>query len=215
MDLKVTALDKLLDYVASGIGSIAGSMMAPWRARQRVKAQMIEAKGAADILQIRAEAQLQARDRFLTDSTDFKGVLDITDSVNQKIQFQERKRLANTINVVGNAAELLHGVEVTNGDPDHDWTARFFNHVQDVSSEEMQLLWAKVLAGEVAKPGTTSLLTLDVLRNLDQSTARLFQRFCSICMFLDDGVKVFDARVPSFGGDVTQNEHREYGLGFS
>ena len=49
------------------------------------------------------------------------------------------------------AARQLGDKSVANSDPDHDWTARFFNGVQDVSSKEMQLLWAKVLAGEVER----------------------------------------------------------------
>ena len=99
--------------------------------------------------------------------------------------------------------------------PDHDWTARFFNDIQDVSSEEMQSLWAKVLAGEVEKPGSTSIQTLSILKNLDQATARLFGKLCSICISLRlDGNQFIDARVPSLGGDAGSNALQEYGLDF-
>ena len=62
VNLNVPALEKLLDYTASGIGSVAGSMLASWKARQEVQAQLIAAKGDADALLIQAEAQSRARE---------------------------------------------------------------------------------------------------------------------------------------------------------
>ena len=41
---------------------------------------------------------------------------------------------------------------------------------------EMQLIWAQLLAGEVAEPGTFSLRTLQLVRNLQESDARLFRK---------------------------------------
>ena len=49
------------------------------------------------------------------------------------------KRLANLEAVVGRAAVNLGDKEVPETEPDHDWAARFFAEVQDVSSEEMQV----------------------------------------------------------------------------
>ena len=144
-------------------------------------------------------------------------VLDIAQTVNQRIRFQEEKRQRNLVAVVHQAAEELGNgdKEVPNEPTDHDWTARFFDDVQDVSSPEMQLLWAKVLAGEVEKPGNTSIRTLSILRNLDQRTANLFRTLCSVCMLLKLGGSQFiDARVPSLGGNAGSNALQAYGLGF-
>ena len=41
----VRALDKLLDYTASGIGAVAGPMLATWRARREAAALQIAAQG--------------------------------------------------------------------------------------------------------------------------------------------------------------------------
>ena len=134
----------------------------------------------------------------------------------QRLQYQEQKRQINIKSVVGQTAELLGDKSVADIEPDHDWTARFFNDVQDVSSEEMQSLWAKILAGEVERPGSTSIRALGILKNLDKSTARLFERFCSACVFLiPDGIIFIDARVPSLGGNAGQNSLQPYGLSFS
>ena len=216
INLNIPAIEKLLDYVASGIGSIAGPYLAPWKARQEAKSKLIAAEGDASILTIQAEAQAQARDMLISLDTNITGELTIASAVEQRIQFQEQKRQVNIKSVVQQAADQLGDKEVADSEPDHDWTARFFNEVQDVSSEEMQSLWAKVLAGEVQHPGSTSIRTLGILKDLDRNTAQLFRKFCSACMFLTpDGNHIMDARVPSLGGNAASNALKSYGLGFS
>ena len=54
----------------------------------------------------------------------------------QRIQFQEEKRQSNIETVVRHAASELEDKHVEDHEPDHDWTARFFNDVQDVSTKE-------------------------------------------------------------------------------
>ena len=118
--------------------------------------------------------------------------------------------------VVAQAADELGDALVKDSEPDHDWTARFFNDVQDVSSEQMQLLWARVLAGEVRRRGSTTLRTLGILKNLDQTTADHFRTLCSLCLFhyaTGSGI-ADDARVCSLGGDAAQNYLADYGLDF-
>ena len=211
----VPGLEKLIDVVASGIGSVAGPMLAPWRARREREAKLIEAEGAAKVLSIHAQAQADARRVLASDGSTVSGEIDLAEGVRQRIEFQERKRQANIVAVVNRAALELGDLTVPAAEPDHDWTARFFGEVQDVSSEDMQILWANVLAGEVREPGTTSMRTLGILKDLDATTARLFARLCSAAVYLmgPDG-EALDARVPSLGGNAEQNALAEYGLGF-
>lgn len=217
MNLSVPALEKLVDYTASGIGSVAGPMLAPWKARREAEAKMITARGDATALRIQADAQAKARDALLPQDTRVTGALDISHVIAQRVQFQEEKRQANIESVVRQAAEHLGDKRVADSEPDHDWTARFFSEVQDVSSAEMQLLWARVLAGQVEREGSTSIRTLQVLRNLDRSTANLFRTFCSMCVFFPGGQKTnfADARVPSLGGHAGSNALQKYGLSYS
>jgi len=219
-------LTKLVDYFASGIGSVAGSMMATWRARREAEAtriaaqgdadtQRILAEGQSDALQVVAKATADARELLSSQFTTTQGQLSVGEMVTQRIQFQEEKRQVNLLSVLNKATEELGDGVVTDHEPDHDWTARFFNDVQDVSSEEMQTLWAKILAGEVQRPGSTSIRTLSILRNLDKETATLFERFCSACVSLQPDKRVFiDARVPSLGGRPGENALQKYGLSY-
>lgn len=66
---------------------------------------------------------------------------------------------------------------------DFDWFIRFYEAVGNISNEEMQDLWAKILAGEISHPSTYSLRTIDILKNLNKADAILFERICmhSIC----------------------------------
>ena len=211
----VRALSKLLDYTASGIGAVAGPMLAPWQARREAAALRITAEGQADALRSIAAAQSDARDALASASSNFQVEIDIAETVRQRIQFQEEKRQGNIGAVVGQTAELLGDNDVPDQEPDHDWTARFFNYIQDVSSEEMQLLWAKVLAGQIEQPGSISIRALSILRNMDQASAKLFQVLRSACItFAPDGLQILDARVPSLGRNAGENSLQEFGLPF-
>ena len=57
-----------------------------------------------------------------------------------------------------------------------DWLLRWRDCAANVSSDELQSLWGKVLAGEVKAPGRYSLRTLEFLRNLSQNEARAIER---------------------------------------
>lgn len=57
-----------------------------------------------------------------------------------------------------------------------DWLLRWRDCAAGVSSEELQSLWGKVLAGEVRNPGRYSLRTLEFLRNLSQDEAKAIEK---------------------------------------
>lgn len=57
-----------------------------------------------------------------------------------------------------------------------DWLSTWREYVGRVSSEELQRLWASVLAGEVKAPGTFSLRTLEFLRTLSKAEAEKIAR---------------------------------------
>ena len=148
--LKVPALEKLLDYVASGVGAIAGPMLANWRANKEGRAKLTSARYDADALHIEAEsrartiaiisdAQAKARSSVETSSDSSYGTMEITrEDITQSIEFQTQKRLANVRSVMEDAADDLGDKEIIDHEPNHDWTARFFNYAQDVSSEDIR-----------------------------------------------------------------------------
>lgn len=61
---------------------------------------------------------------------------------------------------------------------DVDWRAHFFDKCRIVHDEDMQNLWAKILAGEANKPGTYSKRTVNFVAELDKREAELFTNLC-------------------------------------
>ncbi len=205
--MSILGTEKLFEVTANGIGSVAGRLLATWKANKDGEARVIAAQADARVLQIRAQAHKEARELLVANQNHGEPTeIEIGETITERVRYREQRRLSNIESVVSRAAVDLEGKQIDDNDVDHDWVARFFNDVQDVSSDEMHVLWGKVLAGEVERPGTTSLRTLGILRDLDQLTANLFARFCSACVFgfLEDGTLI-DARVPSLGVHAATN----------
>ena len=97
-----------------------------------------------------------------------------------------------------------------------DWLNSFEEEARQKSTEDMQLLFGRILAGEIRKPGTCSIRAVKILGELDQNVAILFKKLCSVCVVL--GVPkskyIIDVRAPSLGGNAGSNALRKYGLGF-
>lgn len=61
---------------------------------------------------------------------------------------------------------------------DEDWLNVFERYADDASTERMQNLWGRVLAGEIRKPGRYSMRTLRFLSEFSQSDGLTFAEFC-------------------------------------
>ena len=92
-----------------------------------------------------------------------------------------------------------------------DWLNTFEVEARLKSTEEMQTLFGKILAGEIRKPGSYSTRTVRILGSLDQSVANHFKTLSSMCI----STQFQDVRAPSLGGNASDNALREYGLDFA
>jgi len=59
-----------------------------------------------------------------------------------------------------------------------DWIANFFDKCRLISDDEMQRLWARILAGEANSPGKFSKRTVGLLASMDKSDASMFSTLC-------------------------------------
>ncbi len=97
------------------------------------------------------------------DTSDAKQLMQRSNIRLQNLQIQKERNIES---VIGKTALELEGKEADiNDEVDKDWLNRYFNIVEDISDEDMQNLWAKILAGEILKPKTNSLRLLDFLKN--------------------------------------------------
>ena len=91
-------------------------------------------------------------------------------------KIKKENNLYNTLNFTMNEFENISKDEVSDEKVDKDWITRFFDTVENISNESLQILWAKILAGEIKKPNTYSLRTLELLKNISFKDAELFSK---------------------------------------
>lgn len=61
-----------------------------------------------------------------------------------------------------------------------EWLERFMDSARFVSSEEMQLIWGKILANEFENAGTTPPNMIRVLSEITPNLAQVFRKLCSM-----------------------------------
>lgn len=95
---------------------------------------------------------------------------------------KETRRQANAGAVALEALENLRALPAPDGEAppaddqgperlDDDWLNQLSRYAEDASSENLQQLWGRVLAGEVQRPGSFSRHTLRFVAELDKHTA--------------------------------------------
>ena len=95
----------------------------------------------------------------------------------QRAIAEAERRQRNLEQVYLNAASDIDDIEANSENPIYDdWLTRLNSIAQDISDPEMQIIWGKILAGEYKKPGSYSLRTLEVIRNLTREDAQVFEQ---------------------------------------
>lgn len=96
------------------------------------------------------------------------------DKVAQYVLTRNKQKVDNVEKIISKAEQHFSPDENISNDPvENDWMARFLNIAEDISDENLQDIWGRILAGEIKKPKSYSLRTLEVLRNLSKDEAEL------------------------------------------
>jgi hypothetical protein len=165
-----TGLPKSVAKLVDTIGEQAGLFLKPMHilgtSAAEADARVAVAKADAGI------AVFEVRNKL--------AIRDVDDRAEERVRRREARRQQNIEAIAAQAAEELERSIVSEQAVDEDWVARFLEHSQDIRNEQMRSLWARILAGEVAKPGSFSLKTLALARVMDEDDANLFTRFCSM-----------------------------------
>ena len=174
--LDAKPLEKLIEVISSGIGTI-----------YRPRAIRKEAEAEAYKIEIveRAKAKALAEGKEID--------ADIQERIQERLFYRETRRQHNIDNVSQIAAEQLKNEDSVSNEPvNADWASRFFNIVEDISDQEMQTLWGRILAGEVKQPKSFSIRTLELLKNLSKEEAETFTKFAQIALNSGNSSFVFD-----------------------
>jgi len=165
------SLSKLIDAVSSHVGI----RHEPARI---IKTAKTEAKAA--IIRTKANAKVK----------------DIEWRVNNRLLHREFRRQKNIESItMGSLPHLPE--QVSEEQPNENWVCEFFNSCQDVGDAEMQILWSKILAGEISNPGKYSMRTLNLLKTLTEAEVHLFTKFCKF-VWSNRGVHIYTNRTDEY-----------------
>lgn len=132
---------------------------------------------------------------------------DLHERTLRRMMYENAMQQLNRETAVGYAAAELIGEEQVSDTPvDPDWLTRYFRTVQDISRKDAQLIYGKILAGEIKQPGTFSARTIDFLATLTQYEGQQFRELCTFCLLRDNTtpqVVLFDTKAQEKGHNIT------------
>ena len=104
----------------------------------------------------------------------YSETITIHEKIKRKKEVLAHRKFKNLESILGKALDfcLDDGKEE---DLDPDWFFSFVKMAEDIFSPAMQELWGKIFAVETARPGSFSLKTLGLLKQLTQKDAQIFR----------------------------------------
>lgn len=186
-------LTKLIETVSCGVGKL----YEPTHIKRLAKAKAEEIKLISDTVTDNLCLPISYKNGEI--GIDVTDANELVQRAQNRFLFQQMKKQQNIEAVVAHAyAELDKAKTVSSIPVDEDWISSFFDFVANVSNEQMQILWGKVLAGEVAKPDSFSIRTLDILRKMTQEDARAFSNIVPFILKCpgDKEVTYYDFFIP-------------------
>ena len=155
----------LIEKVSDAVGGVAK----PWQIQRVAKA---EAERALTI------AQLE---------------IDVTDLHRRAALRWVQEETKNQVNIesIRDQASPHLNKDAELGKIEDDFLRNFFEKCRIVSDEQMQDIWARILAGEANNPGAFSRKTINVLSDMEKSDAELFAAMCSHSWQFPKGLHLF------------------------
>lgn len=149
-------LSKPANTLIEKVSSAIGGVFEPWQIKRVAKAE-------AEASLIKAKSEIE--------------VTDLHRRAMHRFVEEEATRQENMEQITQKAILKLEDTSNPNMIED-DWITNFFDKSRIVSDDEMQDLWASVLAGESNSPGRYSKRTVNFLGDLDKRDAELFLSLC-------------------------------------
>ena len=160
-------LDKLVETIANATGLTAlGTIM---NARGEAKAQAYLAKMKAETDAEVEILRLQGQEK-----------------VAQYVLARNIQKVDNVEEIVSRAKQQFARDEQVSKEPvAKDWITRFLDIAEEISDKDLQDIWGRILAGEIKKPRSYSLRTLEVMRNMSKDEALLIMKASTYQIALD------------------------------
>lgn len=148
--------NRILDKIAGATGIIFGA----YKEKQRAKSNFLA--------EINNRRDLSNIDK-LAITSNYKKIL---------------KEYENQNDIVNKALELLNKPvnEYRIDSIDNTWIMNFMDYIKNICDEELKIIWSKILAGELEKPGKYSLRTLEEVKKISKKDAELFSKLAGFIM---------------------------------
>lgn len=166
---------KLVEAIASAIGTVYEPTRKRRDARAEADAKLIAAQGEIDLADLRERAGLRQ-------------------------QHVEIRRQNNLELIEAKAIAMLPSA-VSEEPVDPDWVFTFTEECKDTSNDDIQTLWARILAKEVEAPGSCSRRALRIVKLMERYDAALFSTLASLvftcanltfAILLKDGLQSYE-----------------------
>ena len=152
----VGGLSKPVDTLVKKVANAVGVW---WEPKQMVR--IAEAQAKVDMIRAIAEIKMD----------------ELAERAGKRFVYEELTKQSNMESIMGKAIPSVNDKAKPENVED-DWIANFFDKCRLTSDEQMQALWANILAGEANSPGKFSKKTVNIVANLDKSDAEAFTRLC-------------------------------------
>ncbi|MCY0967905.1 DUF2806 domain-containing protein [Chryseobacterium wangxinyae] len=201
-----------LENLVDGITTLATGIPAPlrknfWKAVGQLCTAAVDVpvsyfEGQSALRRANTESRVQLIKRISDDMTDKISVPEIYSDL------AIEKHASKIIRFQGNLDQITHqaaNIIITNDSITDDideiseeWLNEFEQNAQTKSSDEMRLIFSRLLAGEISQPGSFSIRTIKTLSEFDQNIALKFRNLCSLCITIKDNEKVIAGNIPYF-----------------
>ena len=150
----VSPAEKLIEAVSGAIGKA----YEPRHVRRMADAQAYQVKMIADAVRNNSDVPIEYNSVGV--SIDTRNFEEIVKRASSRLAYQEITKQQNIEAVVDNAYQELQGTDSVSSTPvDPDWIFRFFNAVENISNEDLQKIWGRILAGGIQSPSRYSYRT--------------------------------------------------------
>lgn len=160
-------LTKLVETVGQGVG-VVGNYVLQFDAKKIRRISKAEAEAEKLKIISRAKAEGEA--------------LLMLGRASHRFQLEQYSKQVNLENIFAKTKEQLErdDVVVSEVPVDTDWSARFIDVGQDISSDDIQDILATIFKDELILPGSSSKRLLEFLRSTDREEIEKFAKFATV-----------------------------------
>lgn len=162
---------KLIECVSAGLGKA----YEPIHIRRMAKAKQKEIKLIGDAITENIKLPTVYKDGNIT--IDSSSAEELIKRTGNRLLFTEIRKQQNIESIISETYNQLENEEKVTREPvNQDWLVKFFDNAGDISDENMQKIWSKILIGEIKNPNTYTLRTLNTLKNITTLEANLYEK---------------------------------------